>query len=73
MNKKQNTINQLRKLTHKHQKILMLEENCLLVFKRYFMYITQKCLKLLAITRNRKLVELFVRSLNTTFQDTLNL
>ena len=33
---------------------------------------TQKCLKLPAITENRELVELFVQSLDTIFQNTLN-
>ena len=41
-------------------------------FKRQFMYIAQKCLRPPVITGNRELVELFFRSLNTTFQDALN-
>jgi len=41
-------------------------------FKRRFLYITQKYLKLLAVTGNRELVELFVKSLDNAFQDVLN-
>jgi len=42
-------------------------------FKRRFMFVAQKCLKLPAVTGNRELVELFVKSLDTIFQDALNL
>jgi len=41
-------------------------------FKRRFLYIAQKCLKLLAVTGNRELVELFVKTLDSAFQDALN-
>jgi len=50
----------------------MLEEDRLMEFKRRFIYIAQKCLRLPAITGNKELVELFFRSLDTTFQDALN-
>jgi len=41
-------------------------------FKRRFMFVAQKCLKPPAATRNRELVELVVKSLDTIFQDALN-
>ena len=41
-------------------------------FKRRFLYIAQKCLKPLAVTENRELVELFVKTLDNAFQDVLN-
>jgi len=41
-------------------------------FKRRFLYIAQKCFKLPAVTGNRKLVELFVKTLDSAFQDMLN-
>jgi len=37
------------------------------------MYVAQKCLKLPIVTGNRELVELFVKSLDTMFQNALNL
>jgi len=36
------------------------------------MFMAQKCLKPPAVTGNRELMELFVKSLDTTFQDALN-
>jgi len=36
-------------------------------FKRRFLYIAQKCLRLLAVTGNRELVELFVKTLDNVF------
>ena len=36
------------------------------------MYIAQKCLRPLAVTGNRELVELFVKTLDSAFQDALN-
>jgi len=41
-------------------------------FKRRFLYIAQKCLKPLAVTGNRELVKLFVKTLDSAFQDALN-
>jgi len=41
-------------------------------FKRRFLYIAQKCLRPPAVTGNRELVELFVKTLDNTFQDVLN-
>ena len=41
-------------------------------FKRRFLYIAQKYLRLLAVTENRELVELFVKTLDSIFQDVLN-
>jgi len=41
-------------------------------FKRRFMYIAQKCLRPPAVTGNRELVELFVKTLDSAFQDALN-
>jgi len=68
----QGTMGQLRKLCRENTEISMLEEDRLMEFKRWFMYIAQKCLRPPAITGNRELVELFFRSLDTTFQDALN-
>jgi len=36
-------------------------------FKRRFLYIAQKCLRLPAVTGNRELVELFVKTLDNVF------
>ena len=41
-------------------------------FKRRFLYIAQKCFKLPAVTENKELVELFVKTLDSAFQDVLN-
>jgi len=69
----QGTMEQLRKLCREYQDISMLEEERLMSFKRKFIFIAQKCLKPPAVTGNRGLVELFVKSLDMTFQDALNL
>ena len=66
-------MDQLRKLTCKYQEIFILEEYCFLAFKRHFIYIAQKYLKSSATTENKELVELFVRNLDTIFQDILSL
>ena len=58
---------QLHKLYQENTEISMLEEDRLMEFKRRFMYIAQKCLRPPTITGNRELVELFFRSLDTTF------
>ena len=39
MSKEQGTMDQLRKLTCEYQEIFILEEYCLLAFKRHFIYI----------------------------------
>lgn len=62
---KQSTMDQLRKLTYQYQEISILEENHLLAFKKCFIYVAQRCLKPPAVTENRKLVELFVKNLDT--------
>jgi len=67
MSEEQGTMEQLRKLCREYQDISMLEEERLMSFKRRFMFVAQKCLKLPAVTGNRELVELFVKSLDTTF------
>ena len=41
-------------------------------FKRRFLYIAQKYLRPPAVTGNRELIELFVKTLDSTFQDALN-
>jgi len=41
-------------------------------FKRRFVYIAQKCLRPPAVTENRELIELFVKTLDSAFQDVLN-
>lgn len=50
-----------------------MKEDYLLAFKRYFIYVAQKCLKLPIVTENRELEELIVKSLDTIFQNALNL
>jgi len=62
----------LRKLCRENAEINLLEKEQLISFKRRFLYIAQKCLRPLAVTGNRELVELFVKTLDSTFQDTLN-
>jgi len=62
----------LRKLSRENARINLLEEEQLMSFKRRFMYIAQKCLRPLAVTGNRELVELFVKTLDSAFQDALN-
>jgi len=68
----QGTMGQLCRLCREYSDISLLDEERLMKFKRRFMYIAQKCLKPPAITGNRELVELFVRSLDNLFQDALN-
>jgi len=68
----QGTMGQLRRLCREYSDISLLDEEQLMEFKRRFMYIAQKCLKPPAITGNQELVELFVRSLDNSFQDALN-
>jgi len=72
MSEEQGTMEQLRKLCREYQEISMLEEERLMSFKKRFMFMVQKCLKPPAVTGNRELVELFIKSLDTTFQDALN-
>jgi len=68
----QGTMGHLCRLCREYSEISLLEEERLMDFKQQFKYIAQKCLKLPAITRNRELIELFVRLLDTSFQDALN-
>jgi len=70
--KEQGSIDHLRKLCRENARINLLKEEQLISFKRRFLYIAQKCLKLLAVTGNRELIELFVKILDSTFQDVLN-
>jgi len=44
----------------------------LLDFKWKFLFIAQKCLKPLAITGNRELIEYFMQCLDTNFGEALN-
>ena len=62
----------LRKLCRENARINLLEEKRLMSFKRRFLYIAQKYLRLLAVTENRELIELFVKTLDSTFQDMFN-
>jgi len=62
----------LRKLCRENARINLLEKERLISFKRRFLYIAQKCLRPLAVTGNRELVELFVETLDNIFQDALN-
>ena len=68
----QGSMDNLRKLCRENAGINLLEKERLMSFKRRFMYIAQKCLRLLAVTGNRELVELFVKTLDSAFQDALN-
>ena len=61
MSKEQGTMDQLRKLTCEYQEIFILEEYCLLAFKRHFIYIAQKYLESPVTTENKGLVKLFVK------------
>jgi len=58
----QGIMGQLCRLCREYSKISLLDEEWLMEFKWWFMYIAQKCLKSPAITRNQELVKLFVRS-----------
>ena len=62
----------LRKLCRENARINLLEKERLISFKRRFLYIAQKCLRPLAVTGNRELIELFVKTLDNAFQDALN-
>jgi len=70
--KEQGTMGQLRRLYREYSEISLLDEEQLMEFKWWFMYIAQKCLKPPTITRNQELIKLFVRSLDNSFQDALN-
>jgi len=68
----QGSMDHLRKLCRENTGINLLEEERLMSFKRRFVYIAQKCLRPPAVTGNRELIELFVKTLNSAFQDALN-
>jgi len=70
--KEQGSIDQLRKLCKENARINLLEEEQLMSFERRFLYIAQKCLGPLAVTGNKELIELFVKTLVSAFQDVLN-
>jgi len=70
--KEQGSMDHLRKLYRENAGINLLEEERLMSFKRGFLYIAQKCLRPLAVTENRELIELFVKTLDSAFQDVLN-
>jgi len=63
----QGNIDHLRKLCKKNAGINLLEKERLMSFKRRFLYIAQKCLRLLAVTGNRELIKLFVKTLDNVF------
>ena len=71
-NEEQGSMDQLRWLCREITEIGLAEEECLLDFKRKFLFIAQKCLKPLAITGNRELMEHFVRYLDSNFREALN-
>jgi len=71
-NEEQGSMDQLRRLCREITEIGLAEEECLLDFKRKFLFIAQKCLKPPAITGNRELVEHFVRCLDANFREALN-
>ena len=68
----QGSMDNLRKLCRENTGINLLKEKRLMSFKRRFMYIAQKCLRPPAVTGNRELMELFVKTLDSAFQDALN-
>jgi len=68
----QGSIDQLRRLCQETPEIGLAKEKHLLDFKWKFFFIMQKCLKPLAITRNRELVKYFVQCLDTNFREALN-
>ena len=68
----QGSMDNLRKLCRENSEINLLEKEQLMSFKRRFVYIAQKCLRPPAVTGNRELIELFVKTLDSAFQDTLN-
>ena len=63
----QGSMDHLRKLCRENAGINLLEEERLMSFKRRFLYIAQKCLRLLAVTGNRELIKLFVKTLDNVF------
>jgi len=69
----QGSMDQLRWLCQETPEIGLANEECLLDFKWKFFFIVQKCLKPLAITGNRELVEYFVQCLDANFREALNL
>jgi len=71
-NEEQGSMDQLRRLCWDIIEIGLAEEERLLDFKQKFLFIAQKCLKPLAITGNRELVEHFVRCLDANFREALN-
>ena len=68
----QGSMDQLRRLCRETPEIGLAEEERLLDFKQKFSFIAQKCLKPLAITGNRELVEYFVQCLDDNFREALN-
>ena len=68
----QGSMDHLRKLCRENARINLLEEEQLMSFKRRILYIAQKCLRPPAVTGNRELIELFVKTLDNAFQDALN-
>jgi len=72
-NKEQGSMDQLRQLCREITEIGLAEEKRLLDFKWKFLFIAQKCLKPLAITGNRELVEHFVQCLDANLREALNL
>ena len=70
--KEQGSMDHLRKLYRENTRINLLEKEQLMSFKRRFVYIAQKCLRPPAVIGNRKLIELFVKTLDSAFQDVLN-
>jgi len=60
-------MDKLRRLCRENAGINLLEEERLMSFKRRFVYIVQKYLRLPAVTGNKELVELFVKTLDSAF------
>lgn len=68
----QGSVARLRALNREYRHISIDDEERLLAFKRKFTVMATKCLTKPALVTNRELVELFTRSLDKSFQDSLN-
>lgn len=68
----QGSVARLRALNREYRHISIDDEERLLAFKRKFTVMAGKCLTKPALVTNRELVEMFTRSLDKSFQESLN-
>lgn len=68
----QGSMEQLKKICQQFRGLTMQDGRELLNFKRKFLYMAQKCLQAPAVTGNRELVELFLRTLDESFRQALD-